>query len=41
MVTVKNASYNGSVGGNATTTFGFNGSGTASASVNNLTCTSP
>ncbi|NJC85688.1 lytic polysaccharide monooxygenase auxiliary activity family 9 protein [Planosporangium mesophilum] len=40
-VTVKNASYNGSVGGNATTTFGFNGSGASSTSVNNLTCTSP
>ncbi|MGC9664984.1 lytic polysaccharide monooxygenase [Planosporangium sp. 12N6] len=40
-VTVKNSSYNGSVGAGATTTFGFLGSGTASSSLNNLTCTSP
>jgi chitin-binding protein len=41
LVTAKNASYNGSIAANATTTFGFLGSGAASATVNNLTCTSP
>ncbi|HEV7897904.1 MAG TPA: lytic polysaccharide monooxygenase [Planosporangium sp.] len=40
-VTTKNASYNGSVAANGTTSFGFTGGGAASASVNNLTCTSP
>ena len=39
-VTVKNAAYNGSLGGNASTTFGFvaNGNGSAAPSVS---CTSP
>jgi chitin-binding protein len=37
--TVQNESYNGSVAANASTTFGFNGNGTAPTAVNNLTCT--
>jgi endoglucanase len=38
-VTVRNMSYNGSLGANATTTFGFTAGGTASTPA--LTCTSP
>jgi len=38
MVTVKNASWNGTVASGAYTTFGFLGSGTAPATVNNLSC---
>lgn len=38
-VTVRNVSWNGSLGANGATTFGFIGSGTPSAS--SLTCTSP
>ncbi|GAA1793236.1 hypothetical protein GCM10009682_13880 [Luedemannella flava] len=38
-VTVKNATWNGSLGASATTTFGFIGNGTASTPT--LTCTSP
>jgi chitin-binding protein len=41
--TVANASYNGSLGANATTSFGFlaSRSGTATPSVSNVTCSSP
>ena len=38
LVTVKNASWNGTVAAGDSTTFGFLGSGTAPATVNNLTC---
>ncbi|GIM95340.1 lytic polysaccharide monooxygenase [Paractinoplanes toevensis] len=38
LVTVKNASWNGTVAANNYTTFGFLGSGTAPPTVNNLTC---
>jgi len=38
LVTVKNASWNGTVAAGAYTTFGFLGSGTAPPTVNNLTC---
>jgi endo-1,4-beta-xylanase len=38
-VTVKNASYNGTLGGGASTTFGYTASGSSSAP-SNLTCTS-
>jgi len=41
LVTVKNESYNGSIAANSYTTFGFLASGTAPATVQNLTCTSP
>ncbi|GAA1770103.1 cellulose binding domain-containing protein, partial [Luedemannella helvata] len=40
-VTVKNASYNGSLSANGSTTFGFTGSSSGSASAPSLTCTSP
>lgn len=39
LVTVKNASYNGTVAANNHTTFGFIASGSAPTSVNNLACT--
>jgi lysophospholipase L1-like esterase len=39
--TVKNASYNGSVSGGGTTSFGFTASGAAPAAVTAATCTSP
>jgi len=38
LVTVTNASWNGTVAAGGSTTFGFLGSGTAPATVNNLTC---
>ncbi|MDH2430757.1 cellulose binding domain-containing protein [Sphaerisporangium sp. TRM90804] len=38
-VTVRNASYNGSIAAGGSTTFGFNGNGTAATPA--LTCTSP
>jgi hypothetical protein len=38
-VTVKNASWNGSLSANASTSFGFTGSGTPAAVT--VTCTSP
>jgi chitin-binding protein len=41
LVTVANESYNGSIAAGSYTTFGFLGSGTAPATVQNLTCTSP
>ncbi len=40
-VTVKNASYNGSISANGSTTFGFTGSSSGSTSAPSLTCTSP
>jgi hypothetical protein len=39
-ITVRNASYNGTLGGGATTTFGFTANGTAPGSLS-LTCTTP
>jgi endo-1,4-beta-xylanase len=39
-VTVRNASYNGAVAPNSSTTFGFNGSGSATPAPT-VTCTSP
>jgi len=41
LVTVKNESYNGSISAGNYTTFGFLASGTAAATVQNLTCASP
>ena len=38
LVTVENVSWNGTVAAGGSTTFGFLGSGTAPATVNNLTC---
>lgn len=40
-VSVRNAPYNGSVGVGASTTFGFVASGSGTAAVGSLTCTSP
>jgi cellulase/cellobiase CelA1 len=40
-VTVKNMSYNGSLGANATTVFGFNASWNGTNAVPALTCASP
>ena len=40
-VTVKNASHNGTLGGGASTSFGYTGSGDGSATPTNITCTSP
>ncbi|MFI2711285.1 cellulose binding domain-containing protein [Micromonospora sp. NPDC018662] len=40
-VTVRNAPYNGTLGANASTTFGFTATGDGTASPGNLTCTSP
>jgi endoglucanase len=40
-ITVRNLSYNGQLGANATTTFGFNGAWSSSNPVPTLTCTSP
>jgi chitin-binding protein len=39
LVSVKNASWNGTVAAGDYTTFGFLGNGTAPPTVNNLTCT--
>jgi chitin-binding protein len=41
LVTVHNESWNGSIAPGDSTTFGFLGTGTAPATVDNLTCTSP
>jgi len=38
LVTVTNASWNGTIAAGGSNTFGFLGSGTAPATVNNLTC---
>ncbi|MEV4518493.1 cellulose binding domain-containing protein [Dactylosporangium sp. NPDC049525] len=40
-VAVKNASYNGTLGGGASTTFGFTATGNGATSPSDLTCTSP
>jgi len=40
-VTVKNASFNGSLGGGASTSFGYTGSGNSSPAPSNISCTSP
>ncbi|WP_433088653.1 cellulose binding domain-containing protein [Dactylosporangium sp. CA-052675] len=40
-ITVRNASYNGTLGANATTTFGFVATGSSTASPGNVTCASP
>ena len=40
-VSVRNASYNGSLGANASTTFGFLANGSSSAAPGNLSCTGP
>ncbi|MGC4804608.1 cellulose binding domain-containing protein [Micromonospora sp. DT233] len=40
-VTVRNAPYNGTLGANASTTFGFTATGNGATPPGNLTCTSP
>ena len=40
-ISVRNASYNGSVGANASTTFGFLVNGSTNTAPNNLSCASP
>ncbi|CCH17044.1 Cellulose-binding family II (fragment) [Micromonospora lupini str. Lupac 08] len=40
-VTVRNAAYNGTLGANASTTFGFTATGNGDTPPGNLTCTSP
>ncbi|MCG5434782.1 cellulose binding domain-containing protein [Micromonospora foliorum] len=40
-VTVRNAAYNGTVGANASTTFGFTATGNGATAPGNVTCTSP
>ncbi|WP_426513664.1 cellulose binding domain-containing protein [Dactylosporangium sp. McL0621] len=40
-ITVRNANYNGTVGANATTTFGFVATGSSAAPPGNVTCASP
>ncbi|MFJ6197350.1 cellulose binding domain-containing protein [Micromonospora sp. NPDC092111] len=40
-VTVKNAAYNGTLGANASTTFGFTATGDGAIPPSNITCTSP
>ncbi|MEV0157898.1 cellulose binding domain-containing protein [Micromonospora sp. NPDC050686] len=40
-VTVQNAPYNGTLGANASTTFGFTATGNGATAPGNLTCTSP
>ncbi|TDC60417.1 cellulose-binding protein, partial [Micromonospora sp. KC207] len=40
-VSVKNAPYNGTLGSNATTTFGFTATGDGATPPSNITCTSP
>ncbi|MCG5470600.1 cellulose binding domain-containing protein [Micromonospora sp. LAH09] len=40
-VTVRNAAYNGTVGANASTTFGFTATGDGATPPGNVTCTSP
>jgi endo-1,4-beta-xylanase len=40
-VSVRNAAYNGSLGANASTTFGFLANGSSSAAPGDLSCTSP
>ena len=40
-ITVRNATYNGTLGPNASTTFGFTATGNGATPPSNLTCTSP
>ena len=40
-VTVRNAPYNGTLGGNASTTFGFTAAGNGAVAPSNVTCTGP
>jgi hypothetical protein len=40
-VTVKNAAYNGSIPGGASTTFGYTANGDGSGQPTNVSCTSP
>ncbi|GAA3195222.1 cellulose binding domain-containing protein [Dactylosporangium siamense] len=40
-VSVRNAVYNGTLGPNATTTFGFTATGASSPTPSGITCTSP
>jgi hypothetical protein len=40
-VTVRNAPYNGTLGSNASTTFGFTATGDGTTPPSNITCTSP
>lgn len=40
-VTVRNAPYNGTLGVNASTTFGFTATGDGATPASNITCTSP
>ncbi|MFG1761641.1 cellulose binding domain-containing protein [Micromonospora echinofusca] len=40
-VTVRNAAYNGTLGANASTTFGFTATGDGATAPGNITCTSP
>jgi endo-1,4-beta-xylanase len=40
-VTVRNAAYNGSLGANASTSFGFVANGSSSTAPGNISCTSP
>ncbi|MFI7515539.1 cellulose binding domain-containing protein [Micromonospora echinofusca] len=40
-VTVRNAAYNGTLGANASTTFGFTATGNGATAPGNITCTSP
>jgi acetylxylan esterase len=40
-ITVKNASYNGTLPGNGSTTFGYVANGSAAAAPSNVSCTSP
>ncbi|SBT38933.1 cellulose binding domain-containing protein [Micromonospora auratinigra] len=40
-VTVRNAPYNGALGGNTSTTFGYTATGDGATGASNITCTSP
>ncbi|MEV4666043.1 cellulose binding domain-containing protein [Micromonospora echinofusca] len=40
-ITVRNAAYNGTLGANASTTFGFTATGNGATAPGNITCTSP
>ncbi|MGC9671378.1 cellulose binding domain-containing protein [Planosporangium sp. 12N6] len=40
-VTVRNAAYNGALGANASTTFGFTATGSSAAAPSNISCASP
>ena len=40
-VSVRNATYNGTLGANATTTFGYTATGSSTPTPSGITCTSP